>query len=71
MSEHLIGTIGHLTYNADTVYTMWIAMLAVIIFAFVATRKLSIVPNKLQAVAETIMGFFWGLTDNMIGKEGR
>src|SRR5574344_1285873 len=71
MSTHLTATIGNLTFNADTVITMWIAMIAVIIFCIIATRKLSIIPSKIQAVAESIMGFFWGLTDSMIGKEGR
>ena len=37
-----------------------------------ATRNLSIIPNKLQAFCETALGYFWNLTDDMIGKdEGR
>ena len=41
-------------------------------FCFIATRNLSVVPGKLQAFCETAMGFFWNLTDSMIGKdEGR
>ena len=71
MEGHFILTLGNITFNADTVITMWIAMAAVIIFAFLATRNLSIIPNKLQAIAEGVMSFFWGLTDTMIGKEGR
>ena len=69
--EHYIVTIGNVTFNADTVITMWAAMLFLIIFALIATRNLSIIPNKCQAVAETVMSFFWGLTDTMIGKNGR
>lgn len=71
MSSHLTATIGNMTVNVDTLLTMWIAMFAVIIFAVVATKNLSIIPNKLQAVGESMMRFFWGLTDTMIGKEGR
>ena len=63
--------IGNYTVNTDTLITMWIAMFAIIVFAFIATRKLSIVPNKLQAICESLMSFFWNLTDSMIGKEGR
>ena len=70
--EHWVVQIGNLTVNMDTLITMWAAMLFLIIFAFIATRKLSIIPNKLQAFCETALGFFWGLTDDMIGKdEGR
>ena len=33
---------GHnLTFNLDTIFTMWFAMAVVIIFAILATRKLS------------------------------
>lgn len=73
MSEagHWVTQIGHYSFNMDTLVTMWAAMLFLIIFAFIATRKLSLVPSKLQAFTESLMGFFWGLTDTMIGHEGR
>lgn len=73
MSEagHWVSQIGHYSFNMDTLIAMWLAMAFVIIFAFIATRKLSLVPTKLQAFVESIMGFFWGLTDTMIGHEGR
>ena len=70
-SGHWIASIGNYSFNMDTLVTMWAAMAFVVIFAFIATRKLSLVPNKLQAFAENLMGFFWGLTDSMIGNEGR
>lgn len=73
MSEgHWIVNIGHnMSVNMDTLTTMWIAMTALIIFAFIATRNLSIVPNKIQAISEKILGFFADLADSMIGKTGR
>lgn len=71
MSHHLIAHIGQFSVNVDTVVTMWITMGILIVFAFFATRKMSIIPNKLQAVAEGILGVFVGLTDSMIGKKGR
>lgn len=73
MSEagHWIAQIGNYSFNMDTLITMWCAMLAVIIFAVVATRKLSLVPSKIQAFAESIMGFFWLQVDSMIGHGGR
>lgn len=68
--EHWLYTInifGHsMTFNLDTIFTMWFAMGSLIIFALLATRKLSIVPNKLQAFCESIMNFFWSTMDTMI-----
>ena len=70
--EHWVVQIGNITINMDTLITMWAAMLFLIVFAFIATRNLSIIPNKLQAFCETALGYFWNLTDEMIGKdEGR
>ena len=71
MSEHWIKNIGHYSVNMDTLLTMWISMGILLVFAFVATRKLSIFPNKLQSVAEAVVGGFAMLTDSMIGKGGR
>jgi len=70
-SGHWIASIGNYSFNMDTLVTMWAAMIFLIIFGFVATRKLAFVPSKLQAFCENLMGFFWGLTDSMIGHEGR
>ena len=72
MSEgHLIAHLGQFSVNVDTVITMWITMGILIVFALLATSKMSLIPTKLQAVAEGIMGAFVGLTDSMIGKNGR
>lgn len=68
---HLVAHIGQFSVNVDTVFTMWITMGILIVFAFFATRKMTIIPNKLQAIAEGILGVFVGLTDSMIGKNGR
>lgn len=68
--EHWIYTttlMGHsLSFNLDTIFTMWFAMICIILFAFIATRNLSIIPSKLQAFCENVMGFFWGTMDTMI-----
>ena len=63
---------GHpMAFNMDTLITMWVAMAFLIVLAFIATKKLSIVPNKLQLVFESILGAFWGLVDGLMPKEGR
>lgn len=74
--EHWVYTfnfLGHtdVSVNLDTVLTMWIAMLVIIIFAFIATRKLSIIPNTIQAVSEKIMLFFIGTLDTMMPTKNR
>ena len=73
--EHWIYTTsigGHaISLNLDTIFTMWFAMIIVIIFAILATKNLSIVPGKLQAVSESIMKFFYGTLDTMIETENR
>lgn len=73
MSEagHWITQIGNYSFNMDTLVTMWLAMGFLIILALIATRKLTLIPSKTQAFSEGLMGFFWGLTDSMIGKNGR
>ncbi|MCM1009802.1 MAG: F0F1 ATP synthase subunit A [Fusobacterium sp.] len=54
------------TFNLDTIFTMWFAMIVLIIIAFVATRRLSLVPGKFQAVCENVLKFFWGTMDTMM-----
>lgn len=72
MSEgHWIASIGNYSFNMDTLVTMWAAMIFLIVVAFISTRKLGLVPSKVQAFCESLMGFFWGLTDSMIGHGGR
>ena len=63
---------GHpMAFNMDTLFTMWAAMLFLIVVSFLATRNLSIFPNKLQLVFEKILGYFKDLTDNLIGSDGK
>ena len=68
---HWVEYIGNSAVNMDTVLTMWVAMAVILVFAFVATRKLSVIPSKIQAFCESVMGFFWEQVDQMIGEEGR
>lgn len=70
IGEHWVGHIGTLQVHWDTLITMWIAMGILIVLSLVVTRKLSIIPSKIQSVAESIMSFFWGLVEPM-GREGK
>ncbi len=63
---------GHgFSFNLDTIFTMWFAMLVVLAFAYISTRNLSIIPGKLQAVSESLMRFFWGILDTMIANDNK
>ena len=69
--HHWIVQIGNYSFNMDTIIAMWSAMLFMIIISIITTRKLSLFPSRLQYAFEGVLGFFWDLTDSMIGKEGR
>jgi len=70
VGEHWVESIGPLQVHMDTVLTAWLAMIAVIIFGFVVTRKLDIVPDALQAFSETIMEFLEGMVKGEMGEKG-
>lgn len=65
MHGHWVGYIGNLHVHWDTLITMWVAMVIVLILAFILTRRLEIIPNKIQAVAESIMKFFIGSVSDL------
>ncbi len=58
MSEagHWVAQVGNYSFNMDTLVTMWAAMGFMIVFALIATRKLNMIPSKLQAFCENLMG---------------
>ena len=50
-------------FNLDTIFTMWFAMGVLIVVAYCVSRKLSLIPDKMQAVSEGIMKFFLSNTN--------
>ena len=52
----------HLTVNTATVYNTWLIMAVLIVFAFIATRRLGRVPGPLQRVAEFYVSAMDSLT---------
>lgn len=59
------------SFNLDTIFTMWFAMGVLIITAFIATRRLTLVPSKFQAVCENIIKFFRSTMDTMMGHDNK
>ena len=54
--------------NMDTLITMWFSMLLLIILALITTRKTSILPTKLQLIAEGIVNYFAGIVKSNMGE---
>ena len=61
----------NMTFNMDTLVTMWAAMGFLLLVSFIATRKVSIYPSKLQLFFEKILAYFDGLVSSMIHHGGR
>ena len=67
--EHWIVNISGLTFNMDTLITMWVTMALLIIVSLIATKNLSIVPNKLQLVLEGVINYFSDIAESNMGKD--
>lgn len=71
--EHLVYTItifGHgVSFNMDTVITMWSSMLLLIILALLTTRHLDMVPGKLQLFGENIVKYFNNIAKASMGND--
>ncbi len=62
-----IGTVG----ISNTLFTTWIVMILVLLFAFFATRKMTLVPNGLQNVFEMIVEMWDTLGRNVAGERSK
>ncbi len=71
--EHWLYTVnilGHgVSFNMDTLITMWLSMLLLIIFAFVSTRNLQFVPGKLQLFSENVVRYFNSIAKSSMGND--
>ena len=60
--EHWVYTVTilgyNLSFNIDTLITMWVSMLLLIILALLTTKKLDMVPHRLQLIGENIIKYF-------------
>lgn len=55
----------------DTILMTWVTMAAVILFCYLATRKVEMIPSGVQNAFESMVDFITTITDSMIGKAGR
>jgi F-type H+-transporting ATPase subunit a len=64
--------LGSFTFPvSNTLFTTWIVMILILLFAFFATRKMTLVPSGLQNVMELIVEMWDGLGHNVAGSRGR
>jgi F-type H+-transporting ATPase subunit a len=55
----------------NTLLTAWIAMILLIVFTLLATRKMSLVPSGAQNVLETLIEAIVGLCESVAGERGK
>lgn len=56
----------NMVFNTETIYMTWIVIASLIIFAYLATRKIGFIPNPFQVVGELIVSTFYGLTEEAL-----
>lgn len=71
--EHWVYTtniLGHsVSFNVDTLITMWLSMLLLIVLAFFTTKNLNMVPGKLQLIGEKIIKYFNDISKASMGND--
>ena len=55
--------------NTQTIIMTWIVMASLILFGYLATRRISFSPNPFQVVGELIVNAFYGLTKDALDEE--
>lgn len=64
---HIMGQ--DLTFNLESMMMTWIVIISLISFGYLAARKRNIIPNLVQVAGELIVGIFYDLTEDALGKE--
>ena len=67
LTLHLFGFT--LVFNTYTILMTWIVMGTLIVFGFLATKKIDFLPNAFQVVGEMFVSTFYGLTRDALDEE--
>lgn len=59
----------NLVLNTETIVMTWIVIVCLILFGFLATRKIGFLPNPFQVVGELFVAGFYGLTQDALDEE--
>jgi len=70
ISQFVINVAGmKLVFNVETIVMTWIVMGVLILFGFMATRKMHFLPNPFQVVAEFLVDAFYNLTKDALDED--
>jgi len=65
--QFVINLFGfNLVFNVETIIMTWIVMAALIIFGFLAVKKIDLLPNPFQVVAELFVTSFKEMTEDAL-----
>jgi F-type H+-transporting ATPase subunit a len=70
VQPEVIFTIGGIAIT-NTVFTSWVALLLVVVFAFFVTRSMKLVPSGIQNLGEMIIELLLGLSEQVAGSRAR
>lgn len=70
IGAHWVKTVGGMQFNLDTIFTAWLAMILMIVFALIFKGRMKLKPGRIQTVAEFLMEFLEGIVVGQMGKEG-
>ena len=59
----------NLVFNLETILMTWIVMVALIVFGYLATKKIGFLPNPFQVVGELFVSVFYNLTKDALDEE--
>lgn len=65
------GFLDHITFNLPTLLVAWAVMLALIVFCLLVTRRLKLVPGRVQVALEMLVDGFDGVVRESIGEGAR
>ena len=71
--EHWVYTIDVMgkavSFNMDTLITMWVSMALLIILALITTRNMNLIPTKLQLLGENVIKYFNDIANSSMGND--
>ena len=67
LTRELFGI--NLVFNTETIFMTWIVVATLVLFGYLATRKINFLPNPFQVVGELLVNAFYDLTKDALDEE--
>jgi F-type H+-transporting ATPase subunit a len=68
LNPYIVGHIGGMPVTS-TLLSVWLVMILLIVTAFSVSKKLSLVPNKLQSIVEMMIGGVYDYVKEVLGEK--